>query len=209
MWFVFLQGFAGVFPWNVITYFFVGYLISERGYDNTSVLFVMGPVIVILSAGYFIGGALGDWLFKRTRKGRIIVSSAGVILGALFLMFALLTPVEDRTTFFILMALTALFMPFSSPNVLSTIFDITPPEVRSTAQAVEYFIENSGAALAPVIAGAVALATTKQNAILTICVSTWVLCFILYLGALFFVDKDIQDLRDQMAKRAEQVKHTS
>jgi len=22
MWFVFLQGFAGVFPWNVITYFF-------------------------------------------------------------------------------------------------------------------------------------------------------------------------------------------
>jgi MFS family permease len=207
MWFIFLQGFAGVFPWNVITYFFVGYLISERGYDNTSVLFVMGPVIIILSAGYFIGGALGDWLFKRTRKGRIIVSSAGVILGAIFLLVALLTLVEDRTTFFIFMALTAIFMPFSSPNVLSTIFDITAPEVRSTAQAVEYFIENSGAALAPVIAGAVALATSKQNAILTICVSAWVLCFILYLGALFFVDKDIQDLRDQMAKRAEQVKH--
>jgi len=209
MWFIFLQGFAGVFPWNVITYFFVGYLISERGYDNTSVLFVMGPVIIILSLGYFIGGALGDWLFRHTRKGRIIVSSAGVILGAIFLLLALLTPIEDRTSFFILMALTALFMPFSSPNVLSTIFDITPPEVRSTAQAVEYFIENSGAALAPIIAGAVALATTKQNAILTICVSAWVLCFVLYLGALFFVDKDIQDLRNQMATRAEQIKHAS
>jgi len=202
MWFVFLQGFAGVFPWNVITYFFVGYLLTERGYDETSVLFVMGPVILILSLGYFIGGALGDWLFKRTRKGRIIISSAGVILGAIFLAFALLTPVEARITFFIFMALTAIFMPFSSPNVLSTIFDITAPEVRSTAQAVEYFIENSGAAVAPVIAGAVALATTKQNAILTICVSTWVLCFVLYLGALFFVDKDIQALRDQMAARA-------
>lgn len=207
MLFIFLQGFAGVFPWNVITYFFVGYLISERGYDNTSVLFVMGPVIIILSAGYFIGGALGDWLFKRTRKGRILVSSAGVILGAIFLLLALLTPIEDRTAFFIFMALTAIFMPFSSPNVLATIFDITTPEVRSTAQAVEYFIENSGAALAPVIAGAVALATSKQTAILTICVSTWVLCFILYLGALFFVDKDVQDLRNQMAKRAEQIKH--
>jgi len=202
MWFVFLQGFAGVFPWNVITYFFVGYLLTERGYDETSVLFVMGPVILILSLGYFIGGALGDWLFKRTRKGRIIISSAGVILGAIFLAFALLTPVEARITFFIFMALTAIFMPFSSPNVLSTIFDITAPEVRSTAQAVEYFIENSGAAVAPVIAGAIALATTKQNAILTICVSTWVLCFVLYLGALFFVDKDIQALRDQMAARA-------
>jgi len=206
MWFVFLQGFAGVFPWNVITYFFVGYLLTERGYDNNSVLFVMGPVILVLSLGYFIGGALGDWLFKRTKKGRIIVSSAGVILGAIFLLLALLTPVQDRTTFFIFMALTAIFMPFSSPNVLSTIFDITAPEVRSTAQAVEYFIENSGAALAPIIAGAVAVATTKQNAILTICVSTWVLCFFLYLGALFFVDGDIKTLRDQMAARAKQEK---
>jgi MFS family permease len=203
MWFVFLQGFAGVFPWNVITYFFVGYLLTERGYDETSVLFVMGPVILILSLGYFIGGALGDWLFKRTRKGRILVSSGGVILGAIFLALALLTPVQDRTTFFIFMALTAIFMPFSSPNVLSTIFDITAPEVRSTAQSVEYLIENSGAALAPIIAGALALATTKQYAILTICVSTWILCFILYLGALFFVDKDIQTLRDQMAARAQ------
>lgn len=203
MWFIFLQGFAGVFPWNVITYFFIGYLQTERGYDNNSVLLVMGPVILIMSAGYFVGGSLGDWLFKKTKKGRILISSAGVILGALFLMLALITPVEQKTTFFILMALTALFMPFSSPNVLSTIFDITLPEIRSTAQAVEYFIENSGAALAPIIAGAVALATTKQTAILVISVSTWVLCFFLYLGALFFIDKDIAHLHKQLSDRAE------
>jgi len=202
MWFIFLQGFVGVFPWNVITYFFVGYLLTERGYDNNSVLFVMGPVILILSLGYFVGGSLGDWLFKKTKKGRILISSIGVILGALFLLLALLTPVDQKTTFFIWMSLTALFMPFSSPNVLSTIFDITLPEVRSTAQAVEYFIENSGAALAPIIAGSIALATTKQTAILTICVSTWVLCFFLYLGALFFIDGDIKILRNQMAERA-------
>jgi len=207
MWFIFLQGFAGVFPWNVITYFFVGYLLTERGYDNNSVLFVMGPVILILSLGYYVGGSLGDWLFKKTKKGRIIISSLGVILGALFLLLALLTPIDQRTTFFIWMSLTALFMPFSSPNVLSTIFDITPPEVRSTAQAVEYFIENSGAALAPIIAGSIALATTKQNAILTICISTWVLCFFLYLGALFFIDGDIKTLRNQMAERAEHQKN--
>jgi MFS family permease len=202
MWFIFLQGFAGVFPWNVITYFFVGYLLTERGYDETSVLFVMGPVILILSLGYFVGGFLGDWLFKRTKKGRIIISCAGVILGAIFLFFALQTPIEQKNTFFILMSLTALFMPFSSPNVLSTIFDITPPEVRSTAQSVEYFIENSGAALAPIIAGAIALATTIQTAILVICVSTWVLCFFLYLGALFTIDGDINNLHTQMLGRA-------
>jgi MFS transporter, Spinster family, sphingosine-1-phosphate transporter len=203
MWFVFLQGFAGVFPWNVITFFFFGYLMTERGYDNNSVLLTMGPVVLILAGGYFVGGALGDWLFKRTLKGRIIISSVGVILGAIFLFFAMQTPVEDKTTFFILMSLTALFMPFSSPNVTSTVFDISLPEIRSSAQAVEYFIENSGAALAPTIAGAIAFSTgSKQFAITVVCISAWILCFFLYLGALFFVDGDIKSLRAQLAERA-------
>lgn len=203
MWFIFLQGFAGVFPWNVITYFFFGYLMLERGYDNNSVLFTMGPVVLILAAGYFLGGILGDRLFKKTLKGRIIISSVGVILGAIFLFFALKTPIENRVTFFILMSLTAIFMPFSSPNVVSTVFDITLPEVRSTAQSVEYFIENSGAALAPVLAGAIAFAAgSKQYAILTVCITAWVLCFFLYLGALFFVDGDIKSLRSQLTARA-------
>ena len=203
MWFIFLQGFAGVFPWNVITYFFFGYLMTERGYDNNSVLFTMGPVVLILAAGYFVCGSLGDWLFKRTLKGRIIISSVGVILGAVFLFLALNTPIEDKNTFFILMCLTALFMPFSSPNVTSTVFDISLPDVRSSAQAVEYFIENSGAALAPAIAGAIAFSTgSKQYAIMVVCITAWVLCFFLYLGALFFVDDDIKSLHAQLAERA-------
>ena len=204
MWFVFLQGFAGVFPWNVITFFFFGYLMTERGYDNNSVLLTMGPVVLIMAGGYFAGGSLGDWFFKRTLKGRIIVSSAGVILGAIFLFLALNTPIQDKTTFFILMCLTALFMPFSSPNVTSTVFDISLPEVRSSAQAVEYFIENSGAALAPTLAGAIALTThSKQFAIQVVCISAWVLCFFLYLGALFFIEGDIKSLRGQMQTRAD------
>jgi len=205
MWFVFLQGFAGVFPWNVITYFFFGYLMRERGYDNSSVLFTMAPVILVLAAGYFVGGALGDWLFSRTNKGRIIISSVGVLLGAIFLALALKTPLEARSTFFVLMIFTAIFMPFSSANVIATVYDITVPEVRSTAQAVEYFIENSGAALAPVLAGALAVSMGLGSAILIICTSTWLLCFLIYIGALFTIDGDIHTLRSQMAERAKEL----
>lgn len=205
MWFVFLQGFAGVFPWNVITYFFFGYLMRERGYDNSSVLFTMAPVILVLAAGYFVGGALGDWLFTRTNKGRILISSVGVLLGALFLALALKTPLEARSTFFVLMIFTAIFMPFSSANVIATVYDITVPEVRSTAQAVEYFIENSGAALAPVLAGALAVTMGLGSAILIICTSTWLLCFLIYIGALFTIDGDIHTLRLQMAERAKEL----
>lgn len=202
MWFVFLQGFAGVFPWNVITYWFFTYLAEERGYDEESILFTMAPIILVLAGGYFVGGALGDWLFKRTLKGRIIVSSAGVLLGAVFLFFALQAPVEARTTFFLMMILTALFMPFSSPNVISTVQDITAPEVRSTALAIEYFIENSGAALAPLLAGIIADAFNLQTAILSICITTWLICFVIYLGALKFIDGDILSLRGELQERA-------
>jgi MFS family permease len=203
MWFVFAQGFAGVFPWNVITFFIFGYLIRERGYNHDSVLFTMAPMVLVLAAGYFVGGALGDWLFKRTLNGRIIVSSTGVLLGAIFLFLAITTPIENRTQFLVLMLLTAIFMPLSSPNVIATIFDVTTPEVRSTTQAVEYFVENSGAALAPLLAGIVADATNLKTAILWICISAWLLCFVIYLGALFFIPHDVRALRAEMQRRAD------
>ena len=203
MWFVFLQGFAGQFPWNVIVYFFFAYLAKERGYDQGSILFTMAPVILVLSSGYFIGGSLGDALFKRTRKGRIIISSIGVLLGALFLFLALKTPVEARTQFFIFMCLTAIFMPLSSANVIATVYDITVPEVRSTAQAVEYFVENTGAAFSPIVAGLLADRLSLGSAILLTCLIAWGLCFIFYQGALFTIDHDINTLRSQMRQRAE------
>ncbi len=211
MWFVLLQGFAGVFPWNVITYFFFDYLAKERGYDENSVLFTMAPVILILAGGYFVGGSLGDWLFKRTPKGRVIVATIGVLMGGIFLSLALNAPLDARNTFFVFMALAALFMPFSSPNVISTVYDVTAPEVRSTAQSVEYFIENAGAASAPVLAGMMADASSMHNAILTISLVAWALCFLFYIGTMFFIDADIASLRAQMAKRAanEQAQHAS
>lgn len=202
MWFVFLQGFAGVFPWNVITYFFFAYLEKERGYDANGILFTMAPVILILASGYFVGGSLGDFAFKRTNKGRIIVSSIGVLMGALFMYLAITTPVEAKNQFFIFMCLTAIFMPLSSANVIATVYDVTVPEVRSTAQAVEYFIENAGAAFAPIITGLIADMYDLQTAILLICTVAWSLCFVFYIGAIFTIDKDSHDLRNQMAERA-------
>lgn len=203
MWFIFLQGFAGVFPWNVIVFFFFGYLETERGYDSSAIVGTMAPVILILAAGYFVGGYLGDLLFKRTKKGRIIVSSAGVLLGAIFLYLAMTTPLDQPDRFFILMCMTAVFLPLSSANVIATIYDVTVPEVRSTAQAIEYFIENSGAVAAPALTGAIIVATGDRSfAILSICVIAWLLCFFFYLGALFTIDHDTGTLRVQMAERA-------
>ena len=201
---LFAQGFAGVFPWNVITYWFFRYLETERNYSQDAVLMTMVPVVLVLALGYFVGGAAGDFLFKRTPRGRLLVSMTAVLLGAILLTITMNVPIEAQTTFLILLMITALFIPFAAPNVISTVYDITLPEVRSTALAVQYFIESAGAALAPLLAGLIAVRSSLQNAILLICVSAWVLCSIFFAFAAYLVPHDVEALRRAMRERAEQ-----
>jgi MFS family permease len=200
---IYLQGFFGVFPWNVITFFFFLYLTNERMYDDQTKLIVMGLAIIVLAAGYPIGGFLGDALFKRTTSGRAIIGTVGVIMGAVFLFLALKTPVDNQTQFAVFMALAALFMPFASPNVISTVYDVTLPEVRSTSLAVESFIESGGAALAPLLTGIIADQLSIEKAMLIICLSAWALCAVFFILAAFLIPKDVAVLRQQMRERAD------
>jgi MFS transporter, Spinster family, sphingosine-1-phosphate transporter len=200
---IFLQGFFGVFPWNVITYYFFGYLASERGYSSDTQFIIMAPAVIFLALGYPLGGFLGDWLFKRTKSGRMIISEIGVIGGAVLLWFTMGVPNSNATLFAILLMATALFMPLASPNVLSTMYDISLPEIRSTANSIESFVESFGAASAPLIAGAIADAYSVSTAILWICTIAWGLCFIFFLGAIFLIPKDIDSLHAQLRERAE------
>ena len=199
---LFMQGFIGVFPWQVITFWFFRYLETERGFSGNEVMITMVVAILLLAAGYPLGGILGDRLFAKTKRGRLIVSAVGVILGAVLLFIPIKIPYDNKVLFMIMISLTTLFIPFASPNVLSTVYDITLPEVRATANAVENFIESGGAALAPLIAGIIADALSLRDAILIICLSTWAVCAVFFLITSRFIDHDVRVLRSQMRERA-------
>ena len=203
---LFVQGFFGVFPWNVITYWFFNYLETERGYSQNAVFITMVLAVLVLAAGYPLGGALGDYFFKRSPRGRALVAMTGVLSGAVMLTITLAVPNENQILFAALLALTAIFIPFAAPNVVATVYDVTLPEVRSTALSVQYFIESSGAALAPGIAGLIADQTSLKSAFLLICVTTWILCGIFFALVARFVPKDVHTLRSQMHQRAEEEK---
>jgi MFS family permease len=200
---LFIQGFFGVFPWNTITYWFFRYLETERGYSSGAVFTTMAVAIIVLSAGYYVGGAAGDFFFKRTPRGRALTSMTAVLAGAILLAITLAVPMQNQTLFMVLLSLTALFIPIASPNVICTVYDITLPEVRSTAMAVQYFIESAGAALAPLIAGLIAVRYSLHDAILWICVSTWILCAVFFAIVAVLVPRDIATLRGQLRERAE------
>ncbi|HAL16900.1 MAG TPA: MFS transporter [Anaerolineaceae bacterium] len=200
--FLFAQGFAGVFPWQVITFWFFRYLETERNFSDSQVMITMVISILFLAAGYPIGGVLGDTFFKKNPRGRLLVSACGILAGAIMLGISLSIPNESTTLFTVSMAITAIFIPFASPNVLSTIYDVTLPEVRSTSNSIQYLIEQGGSAVAPALAGAIAVQYSLHSAILYISVGAWILCFLFILGAAYFLPGDIKTLRNQMSERA-------
>ncbi len=200
--FLFAQGFFGNFPWNIITFWFFAYLETERGYEESAILLTMAPAVLILAGGYFAGGSLGDAWFRRQPRGRLLVSLTGIVLGVIGLVLTMNVPVENRTLFFILLASTAVFIPFSSSNVIATVHDITLPEIRSTALSIQYFIENGSAALAPLLAGMVADRTSLGTAILSLSTGAWLIGAVLVAFAAYLVPTDIAALREQLKQRA-------
>jgi MFS family permease len=196
------QGFFGVFPWQVLTFWFFRYLEVERGYTSDEAMVAMLSAIAALAIGYLVGGSLGDFFFRRTPRGRVLTAMVGVLAGALFLIIALRVPAEQQGRFLIPLGLTGLTMSIAAPNVVASIHDITEPEVRGTAQALKDFAENIGSAVAPWLAGVIAVRASLHVAILAICVSTWILCALLFGAMSLWVPDDVARLRKTMEARA-------
>jgi MFS family permease len=198
------QGFFGVFPWQVLTFWFFRYLETERDYTPDQAMMAMMVGILALAAGYFIGGSLGDFFFRRTPRGRVLTSMGGVLAGCVFLALTLSVPAANMTLFLTLLPFAGITMSMASPNVLATVHDVTEPEVRGTAQAMLNFAENIGSALAPWLAGVIAVRYSLQVAILGISVTTWLACALLFGATALFIPQDINRLREEMRRRASQ-----
>lgn len=223
---LFIQGFFGVFPLNIFSFWFFTYLERERGMSDGQILPLMAFSVLVMAGGAFLGGWLGDFLFKRTKRGRLMVGTSGVLMGSLMMFIAINIPVEGRLfglyltpfaetntmgnlfgsvnpLFILFLPLTALFVLFSGPNIVSTIYDITVPEVRSTALSIQYFIEQFGAASAPLLVGLIADQSNLTNGILLVALTTWVLCGFFQLIALIFIPRDIDAMHSQLQARAD------
>jgi fucose permease len=198
------QGLFGTFPWSVLTFWFFRYLETERGYSSTQAMMSMIVAIVTLALGYYVGGYLGDLLFKRQKQGRAVVSGISVLAGAVLLYLTLIVPVDQVGLFAGLLGLTGLMMSMASPNVISMTADVTLPEVRSSAQALRKFAEDGGSAIAPFLAGLIATRLSLHSAILLISISTWILCAILFAVLARRLPKDIEAVSQTLQKRAEQ-----
>jgi MFS family permease len=196
-----LQGFVGVLPWQVITFWSFRYLEIERNYSPDNISSILIPAVLIIAAGYFIGGLAGDIAYSRYKRGRLYVSILGVILGAVFITITLATPPEKINSFRILLWITCFFIPLPSPNIATTVYDVVIPEIRSTATSVQYFLGNLGSAFAPLLAGAIAQVYSLGFALLSISLFSWLLSSIILSISAYFLPADQEIMKQKLKDR--------
>jgi MFS family permease len=198
---LYAQGLLAVIPINVVTFWMYRYLETERGYSGQASLSVAIVTVAGLAMGLPLGGALGDRLFRAMPRGRLLAVVA-TIPGSLLLCAALLVPVSHRVAF-ALLAMTGSFLAgFAAPNIGATISDISPPEVRSTALAMQSLVETTGAALAPLLTGILASRISLGTAFLVLIAGASALWTPCYLIALSHVSSDIEQTRAELRARS-------
>jgi MFS family permease len=207
--YLFLQGFIGVLPWQVITFWSFRYLEVERNYTSQTISSIMIPAVLLIGAGYFAGGFLGDAAYSKYSRGRLYVSIIGVLFGAFFLTITLNIPNENIETFRILLCITCFFIPLASPNIASTVYDVVLPEIRSTATSIQYFLGNLGSAFAPLIAGAIGQKYSLETALLSISLTAWLITAAILVFSAFYLPGDMDKMRQALRLRASGPEHLS
>jgi MFS transporter, Spinster family, sphingosine-1-phosphate transporter len=197
---LYAQGFLAVIPINVVTFWMYRYLETERGYSGQASLSVAIVTVTGLAMGLPLGGTLGDRLFRTMPRGRLLVVAA-TIPGSFVLCAALLVPVTHHVTFALLAMVGSFLTGFAAPNIVATISDVSLPEVRSTALSMQSLVETTGAALAPLLTGIVALRISLGTAFLVLIAGASVLWIPCYLIALRNVSGDIEQTRAELRAR--------
>lgn len=200
--YLFLQGFIGVMPWQVITFWSFRYLEVERNYSSQTISSIMIPAVLFIGAGYFAGGFLGDAAYSKFSRGRLYVSIIGVLFGAVFLTITLNIPHENVENFRTFLAITCFFIPLASPNIASTVYDVVLPEIRSTATSIQYFLGNLGSAFAPLLAGAIGQKYSLETALLSISLSAWLISSAILGVSAFYLPRDMDKMRQVLRLRA-------
>jgi sugar phosphate permease len=199
---LFFQQFVHLFPIQAISFWFFRYLEVERGLAAGEV-FTMSVLFVVMgAAGYLLCGTLGDVMFKRTPRGRVLVGGTGIVVALVGLLIALNVPTDQTAAFMVVMSITSIFINFAHPIVIPSIHDITAPEVRSTAHAMLGIAEQSGSALAPLLVGIVAVNASLRVGLLAICGVGFGLSSLILLAASLVIGRDVERFRALMRQRA-------
>ncbi|MBY8989571.1 MAG: MFS transporter [Candidatus Lokiarchaeota archaeon] len=162
--------------------------------------------------GAIIGGRLGDRYFRSGKlKGRVVVSLIGLIVGISLLSAFYLIPFYTETIvqvvfswiFFVIIGyLGFFFVAFSSGNQFAIYSEVSLPEIRSTANAMNGLMVNLGG----IIGNLVISSMIERNisllpyAILLVLI-IWLLGSLFWIIPYFYYPRELKECREILLQR--------
>ena len=141
------------------------FLERVRGMPHGDATISFGYIVVITGfIGTFVGGWLGDYCAKYSKRAYLIVSAIATLVAAPFVWLALTT--ASSTAYLVCMVIAQLLMFLSTGPINATIMNLVLPNQRASAVALEIFaIHLLGDAISPYLIGAISDASSLAQAV--------------------------------------------
>jgi MFS family permease len=204
-----LQGAPGCIPWGIVNTFLNDYLSEDCGMTvqaaTTTILFFgFGNFFGIL-----IGGAGGDYLYKRDAKFPALLSGTMAILGCFpFWILINTTKVVDGEISFgtgfricFIAVLAGIGSGVTGPIVKATLQNVTIPHARGQAFALLNTFDDFGRGLGPVFVAGMIISLGGRQAAFNIGVGGWILCGLFNICIFFTVKSDEARTRSVFLER--------
>ena len=154
--------FIGQYGINVLTYFFVTwfpiYLVQERGLNIMEAGFAAAAPALCGFVGGVLGGAISDWLLKKTgsltiaRKTPLLI---GMLLSALIIACAYI----DNSTLILVLMAVAFFGKGIASLGWAVVSDTSPKELVGVTGGIFNTFGNSAGIVTPIVIGYIVAAT--------------------------------------------------
>ena len=141
------------------------FLERVRGMPHGSATISFGYIVVITGfIGTFVGGWLGDYCNKISKRGYLAVSAAATAIAAPFVWFALTT--ASSHIYLVCMVIAQLMMFLSTGPINASIVNLVLPNERASAVALEIFaIHLLGDCVSPYLIGLLSDAFSLAQAV--------------------------------------------
>ncbi len=141
------------------------FLERVRGMSPDRATVQFGEIVVITGfVGTFVGGWLGDYCAKYSKRAYLLVSAIATLVAAPFAWIAL--TVASPTEYLVCMVMAQLLMFLSTGPINACIVNLVQPNQRATAVALSVFtIHLLGDATSPYLIGAISDASSLAHAL--------------------------------------------
>jgi MFS family permease len=207
---VFCSGIANVTLGTWAIFYLTKKIASTEGEFIVTTIYILAGSGALL--GSIIGGRLGDKYFRLGKiKGRVIVSLIGLVSGISLISAFYLIPFYIETLiqvvlswiFFLITGYLGFFLvAFSSGNQFAIYSEVSLPEIRSTANAINGLMANLGG----IIGNLVISSMIERNeaslpyAILLVLV-IWLLGSLFWLIPYVYYPRDLKECREILLER--------